>query len=98
MALPVKCYHQANPTLDRSQEIIPDRLVAKRSDESAVRLAIGIGDPWRERCETLPPRHFAGRADTNLPGLRRKDQLRLTGAEQGDIDLGQEFRVEQRAV
>ena len=63
-----------------------------------MRLAIGVGNPWRERCETLPPRHFAGHADTNLPGLRRKDQLRLTGADQVDIDLGQEFRVEQRAV
>ena len=63
-----------------------------------MRLAIGIREPWRQRHQTLPPRHFARCADAYLAGLGRQDQLRLPGTDQIDVDLGQKLGVEQRAV
>jgi len=55
-------------------------------------------DPRGKRHRALPSRHIAGSVDVRDPDIRRQDQLRLPGADQVDIDLGQKFGVEQRAV
>ena len=61
-------------------------------------LAVGIGDPRRQRRLALPARHLAGAPCPRLAGLGGQDQLRLPGPDQIDIDFGQQLRVEQRAV
>ena len=63
-----------------------------------MRRAIGIGDPRLKWHRPLPPRHFAVSTRARIEGLGRQNQLRLPGPDQIDIDLGQKFGVEQRAV
>ena len=41
------------------QIFVPDRLVAQSGDEGAMRLAVDVGHPRRERHQPLPARHFA---------------------------------------
>ena len=60
--------------------------------------AVRLGHTWRERFQPLPPRHFADPIAAGLAGFRGQNQLRLPGPDQIDIDLGQLFSVEQRAV
>ena len=61
-------------------------------------LALGIGNPRRERHGPLPPRHIASRIGANVLAFRSEEQLRLPRPDQIDINFGQEFGVEQRAV
>ncbi len=53
--------------------------------------------PRRERNFALPPRRIAG-PNPDVDGFGRQDQLRLPRPDQIDIDFGQQFGVEQRAV
>ena len=51
----------------RPQKIVPDRLVAQRRDEGAMGVALGIGDPRRQRHLALPPRRVARCRWSDMP-------------------------------
>ena len=67
-------------------------------DEGAMGDPLFFRDPGHERYVTLPPRHFAVTAGACISNFISQDQLRLPRPDQIDIDLGQEFGVEQRTV
>src|SRR5258706_10702296 len=84
--------------LSRAQKIVPDRLVAQRGNKGPVREAVVLGNPWRQRHLTLPPRHLTVTCDADIAGFGGQDQLRLPRPDQVDIDFGQKLGVEQGAV
>jgi hypothetical protein len=82
----------------RGQKILPYRLVAQRGNKGAMGFAIGIGEPQLKRLDPLPARHVAGAGNTNSLAFRAQTELRLPRSDQVDIDLSQQFGVEQCAV
>src|SRR3954447_24577079 len=80
------------------QIVLPDGVLAQRGDEFAVRDTLGLADARNEwRGAHANDRLAIARLQRARDGLGEAE-LRLAGADELDIDLGQDFGVEQRAV
>src|SRR5262245_23953099 len=89
-----------HPTSEHPSAIIePDRLVAHMGDELRVRRKLGLVHTRRDRNRPARRRNVPS-AGGRLRARARvdQDQRRLAPTDELDIDLGQELRVEQRAV
>ena len=78
--------------------IPPQHILAKARHEFAMRRAFGVAEAWRQ---FFGPRAYDGHAVDSIDAALTafgKAELRLPRADQFEIDLGQDFRVEQRAV
>ena len=76
----------------------PDRALAQRRNEGDVRLAFVRGQARRERLRPQADERGSGlHAHGGAAGFDQ-NELRLPGADQFNIDLGQDFGIEQRAV
>ena len=83
----------------RPQQIIPpQRILAQRRDEFAVRRAFRIGEARRQRHGALAPHCDAAARVAAARAALGEAELRLARADQLQIDLGQDLGVEQRAV
>src|SRR6185312_1689437 len=76
----------------------PDRLFAQGCDESAVRFAIGFADAGNKRRRPLAHDNSGAAGFTAMLDPFAEAELSLPAADQLEIDFGQNFSVEQRAV
>ena len=76
---------------------MPNDVLAEGGDERPVRGTVLGRNPYGKRRRALAHDNRFARSVSGQDGLS-KNELRLSSADQFDIDLGEEFRVEQGAM
>jgi len=83
--------------LIRAEVLVPNDVLAEGGDERPVRGTVLGRNPYGKRRRALAHETRFARSVSGQDGLS-KNELRLSSADQFDIDLGEEFRVEQGAM